>query len=341
MTDCFGVFSVSNEKTKMNTGTLFDFGKGLLFLQKDSPEMRWKQHNVNRNEEYFVRREPSRLHNAFKRKIAATDTNFMAPTIIFKGLLYAAPMTWFEPTEKLFKKVGKLGDGNNTKGIAIPVNIDLKEDKQQITPPLELVKEAIRKSSYRVIMNECACRHIDKCEHYPRDLGCMFLGPGAKPIAEHKSGHEATVEECIEHVERAIAAGLSVGTYFVELEEYCWGFMDEDVPDFIAFCFCCPCCCHEIKFEKVARGELKHLLYQSSGWSVVPDLEKCIGCGECVPNCPRDQLSVVNGKITVDEFCPGCGFCLNACKQDVLHIVKTGETKENLYDYFEKTGGQW
>lgn len=313
------------------------------FIEPKNPnaEMRWKQHNPNRNEEYFVRRTPNKLRNAFKKVIAASDRQFIAPTVIFGALAYAGPITWTKPTEAMFKKVAMMGDGYNTKGISIPVNIDMKVKDQMITPPVELVKEAIRKSSYRVIMNECACRHIEKCKDYPLDIGCMFLGKGAKAAVEHKSGHEATVEEALAHVDKAIAAGLAIGTYFVELEEYCWGFQDEDIPDFIAFCFCCPCCCHEIKFEKMARGELKHILFQPSGWSVEPIAYKCIGCGECVKACPRGQLKLEKGRITVGEFCPGCGYCLKACKQGALHIVKTGETKENLYDYFEKTGGKW
>ena len=309
--------------------------------KQESAEMRWKQHNVNRNEKQYKRRKPNKVRNAFKRAIAATDKNFLAPTVVFGALVYGAPLTWFKPTEAALKKVAMLGDGYNTKGVAIPVNIDMKVQDHMVKPPVELVKEAIRKSSYRVIMNSCACRKIEGCTDYPHDVGCMFLGKGAKAAVEHKSGREATVEECLDHVDKAIAAGLSIGTYFVEIEEYCWGFQDEDIPDFIAFCFCCPCCCHEIKFENIAKGELKHLLYQYSGYSVDPIKYKCIGCGECVKACPRNQLKLVNGKVQVDEFCAGCGFCLKACKQGALHIVKTGETKDNLYDYFEKTGGKW
>lgn len=91
------------------------------------------------------------------------------------------------------------------------------------------------------------------------------------------------------------------------------GFQDEDIPDFIAFCFCCPCCCHEIKFENLAKGELKHILHQSSGYQVRCIEDKCIRCGKCVEACP----------------------------QKALHVVRTGEVKEKLYDYFEKAGAEW
>ena len=304
-------------------------------------QVTWEQKNVNRNEQQFVLKKPSKIHNAFKTMIAANEKQFIAPTIVFNAFKYGGPLTWFKPTEFLLKKVGKLGDTYNTKGICIPVNVDIPVEDNMVKPPVELVKEAIRNSSYRVIMNECACRKIEDCDDYPHDIACMFLGKGAKAIVEHKTGREATVEEALAHVDRAIEAGLQIGTYWVEIEQYCWGFQDEDMPDFIAFCFCCPCCCHALMFQNMSKGELKHLVHQSTGWSCRPISYKCVGCGNCVEHCPRGNLKLVNGKIQVHESCAGCGLCLKHCPQQALHVVKVGETKDNLYDYFEKTGAQW
>ena len=301
----------------------------------------WEQQNVNRNEQPFVPMSPSAIHNAFKNAIAATDKQFIAPTIIFSAFKYGGPLTWFKPTEKLLRRVGKLGDTYNTKGICIPVHVEIPLEDDMVTPPVELVKDAIRKSSYRVIMNECACRKIDNCKDYPHDIACMFLGEGAKCIVEHKSGREATVEECIAHVDRAIETGLMIGTYWVEIEQYCWGIRDEDMPDFIAFCFCCPCCCHALMFQNMSKGELKHVIAQSSGWRAECVEHKCIACGNCIKHCPRGNLKMVKGRIEVHDSCAGCGYCLKYCPQKALHVVKVGETKNNLYDYFEKTGAKW
>ena len=217
----------------------------------------------------------------------------------------------------------------------------MKLQDNMVKPPLELVREAIRESEYRVIMNGCICREMDDCRDYPHNIGCMFLGRTAKACVEHGSGHEASVEECLEHVDKAVAAGLSVGTYWVEFEQYAWGFQDETFPDFIAFCFCCPCCCHAIKFENLAGGEMKHIMYQSSGYHCEPVEYKCIGCGNCIPHCPRGFLKLHNGVISVDENCAGCGLCLDACGQGVLHVVQYRETKEHLKDYFEKLDAKW
>lgn len=55
----------------------------------------------------------------------------------------------------------------------------------------------------------------------------------------------------------------------------------------------------------------------------------------------KEPYSWEQAKIQVHESCAGCGLCLKHCPQEALHVVQTGETKEHLYDYFEKTGGKW
>lgn len=303
------------------------------------------QQNVNRDEAYYHRKHittANLLHNKFKSTIAATDTNHIAPKAVFSAFVAGAPLTKFKPTELMLRKAAKLGGTYNTKGVAIPVHVDMNAQDNMVHPPIELVKEAIRESGYRVIMNSCICREMDDCKDYPHDIGCMFLGKAAKACVDHGSGHEATVEECLDHVDKAIAAGLSVGSYWVEFEQYAWGFQDEDFPDFIAFCFCCPCCCHAIKFENLAGGELKHLMYQSSGYHCEPIQYKCTGCGKCVSGCPRHFLKLgTNGTITVDQNCAGCGLCLKHCPEGALHVVQYAETKEHLKDYYEKLDANW
>lgn len=311
---------------------------------KEEHESELQRHVMDRETVYRRKKltPASRVHNKFKKLIAATDTNHIAPKVVFGAFVAGAPLTKFKPTEMMLRGAAKLGGTHNTKGVAIPVHVDLDVQDNMVHPPVELVKEAIRESEYRVIMNNCVCREMDQCKNYPLDIGCMFLGRTAEVCVEHKSGHEATVEECLNHVDRAIAAGLSIGAYWVEFEQYAWGFQDETFPDFIAFCFCCPCCCHAIKFENLAGGELRHIMYQSSGYRCEPIEYKCIGCGSCVKKCPRGFLKLGSrGVIEVNEHCAGCGLCLNACPQKALHVVKCGETKEHLQDYFDKLEANW
>ncbi len=307
-------------------------------------KMEFKQKHVNRNEKPYVKKPYTKLnefHDKFKYKIAATETNHIAPKVVFGAFVAGAPLTKFKPTEMMLHGAAKLGGEHNTKGIAIPVDVDIPVSDNLVHPPIDLVKNAIKQSSYRVIMDSCICREMDDCKDYPKDIGCMFLGKAAECCVEHGTGHEATVEEALAHVDKAIAAGLSVGTYWVEFEQYAWGILDKDFPDFIAFCFCCPCCCHAIKFENLAGGELKHIMHQSTGWRCEPIEYKCIQCGNCIKHCPRGYLKSEKGKIVVDQNCAGCGLCLKHCGQGALHVVKVGETKENLQDYFSMLNAKW
>jgi len=48
----------------------------------------------------------------------------------------------------------------------------------------------------------------------------------------------------------------------------------------------------------------------------------CSGCGECVKRCSSNALSVVNGKVNVDDArCILCGYCGGVCPEFALKII--------------------
>ena len=50
------------------------------------------------------------------------------------------------------------------------------------------------------------------------------------------------------------------------------------------------------------------------------DLEKCTGCGSCVPACPFGLLEIIDDKVQMKEGCTLCGACRDACPFDAIII---------------------
>jgi len=58
------------------------------------------------------------------------------------------------------------------------------------------------------------------------------------------------------------------------------------------------------------------------------DLEKCTGCGNCVPVCPFGLLDIVDDKVQLKEGCTLCGACVDACSFEAITIEAPRKTAE-------------
>ncbi|MBR3663273.1 MAG: 4Fe-4S binding protein [Desulfovibrio sp.] len=52
--------------------------------------------------------------------------------------------------------------------------------------------------------------------------------------------------------------------------------------------------------------------------------ERCVSCGSCANECPRDAISVWRGCFAIVDRtkCIGCGKCVRVCPADCISIVK-------------------
>jgi len=64
---------------------------------------------------------------------------------------------------------------------------------------------------------------------------------------------------------------------------------------------------------------------------IIIDLEKCDGCGQCIPNCPEGALRIIDGKARLigDLFCDGLGACIGHCP---LGAILVEEREAEPYD---------
>lgn len=44
------------------------------------------------------------------------------------------------------------------------------------------------------------------------------------------------------------------------------------------------------------------------------DVDKCIGCGKCIPACGQKAISIVDGKAHISDACLGCSHCIPYCR---------------------------
>ena len=57
------------------------------------------------------------------------------------------------------------------------------------------------------------------------------------------------------------------------------------------------------------------------------DLDKCVGCGDCVPVCPFGLLKIIDDKVQLEEGCTLCGACQEACAYEAILIETLPETE--------------
>ena len=73
-------------------------------------------------------------------------------------------------------------------------------------------------------------------------------------------------------------------------------------------------------------------------------LEKCVGCGNCVPVCPFGLLEIVDDKVRLKEGCTLCGACQDACSYDAINIeavekVEISDSHRGVWVFAEQRRG--
>ena len=181
--------------------------------------------------------------------------------------------------------------------------------------PASIVEHFINEACHHVILNYCLCRKGHACENYDIDLGCIFLGEGAREIAP-EVGRHVDKSEALEHHRRGVEAGLAPVVGKVKIDAIGLGVKKHN--RLMTICHCCPCCCLTGGVHYAPR-DVRDILVRLEGVKVQVTSD-CSGCGKCVEVCIFKQIDLADGKAVVGEECKGCGRCAVACPEDAIAI---------------------
>ncbi|MFQ5980572.1 MAG: DUF362 domain-containing protein [Candidatus Heimdallarchaeota archaeon] len=188
----------------------------------------------------------------------------------------------------------------------------------ELVLPSQVVDHFIEEANYLWRMNFCICRASLKCDDYPTDLGCIFLGEAVLGINPHL-GQQVTKEEARAHIQRCQEAGLIhlVGRNKLDTVWLKIGPGDK----LLTICNCCPCCC----LWRVAPHLASHISNKVTpmpGISIRVDKDKCIGCGTCSSGvCFVNAIQVENKRAVINKECRICGRCVAVCPQKAIQIT--------------------
>lgn len=218
----------------------------------------------------------------------------------------------------------------------VSANIEVNQKFQKddsLFLPVDLLKEAVRRTSYITVMDQCLCRISNNCQDYPQDLGCIFLGPAARNIPE-KIGHQATVEEALAQIDYAESLGLShvMGRNKIDTVWMNIGPKEQ----LLTICHCCPCCCLWKVLPDI-HTDISDKVMRINGVSVKTKNENCILCRKCLGDdvCfgGAIYLDESENKIKIDQDkCVGCGHCTHTCPKDVFDLSYTQDSLDYILD---------
>ncbi|MBD3230950.1 MAG: 4Fe-4S ferredoxin [Candidatus Lokiarchaeota archaeon] len=246
----------------------------------------------------------------------------------FKRNKYLAKMTRLPIIGKFLEK-GFEGDNLTVlpkDETVIQINESIDKQDEFILPS-KIVEYFVKKAKYHWIMNFCICRDSSKCENYPSDLGCLFLGEAVLDINPH-IGRLVSEQEALEHLRKCRELGLVHVIGKNKLDSVWLGVSDEN--KLLTICNCCECCC-------LARGVKYATKRIANVYKKMPGVEvkvtnDCVGCGTCQEVCIVDAIQLINYKAVINQIkCKGCTRCITTCPRNAIKL----ELKDK--EFMEKT----
>jgi NAD-dependent dihydropyrimidine dehydrogenase PreA subunit len=215
--------------------------------------------------------------------------------------------------------LGRLLDGlaspGRVKAVTVPVGASIKADPAVL--PYDAARRLIESAGYILGLDSCMCRDSQGCRDYPHDIGCLFVGEGARGMAKSGMARQVSAAEALERLDRARSLGLVVNLIWLRPE---LRMMGADVSRTVEVCFCCPCCCIAVRTRNGSKAFVDAIAGLAVSRPANPGA--CTRCTNCELACPFKAIKVDirEGPVIDAERCKGCGRCELACKQGVLKV---------------------
>ena len=186
----------------------------------------------------------------------------------------------------------------------ITVNEDISIPNQVL--PLDVISEMM-KSVELIAVSNCYCRSAkqvigDPCDH-PLET-CFYFDELAQMKLQTDYAREIDYQEAMEILYDCEAQGL------VHNVSNCEGKIQ-------TLCNCCECSCAVLKAW--TRG-LRNTT-SPSRYLIQLDHDRCTMEMDCIAACPVEALQEVDGKLVINqEECLGCGLCIPSCPKGALSL---------------------
>jgi ferredoxin len=215
-------------------------------------------------------------------------------------------------------------DGNEA--IIIPVQ-EAVRGTESVVLPFPLLNPLISQASARTILNECMCRRAEGCRAHPLELGCLFLGDGAAAI-DRSMGHPTSVDEAMDHVQRALETGLVPLVVHAAFDAWMLGIPYRRT---LAVCFCCDRRYTVRQGLRLGPPAFWDTVVRLPGLTVTASPE-CTGCGPCTDVCPTGAISLDGGAAQISDSCKGCGRCAIVCPAEAitLRVAENADVLDRL-----------
>jgi len=194
------------------------------------------------------------------------------------------------------------------------IRADVRIRSTPVVLTADLARRLIEGAAFVSLARRCPCREERGCAAYPVDVGCLYLGGGARGTVAKGIAVEIDKREAIDHVRRARERGLVSMVLWTSAELRSLG---PGAKKALELCSCCPCCCLSRRTGDGSKAYIDGI----AGLGISRVAGECLACGKCERACPFGAITVSDdGPIINADRCKGCGRCEAACEEGVLAV---------------------